>query len=162
MSAEEEDQLVSLANVKMDDDGTIEEDRIQCRLEADFPVVSKEVNYMDVAPNQMASVAASLGFEPPEERGALPQFLQCALTVDSEGGEQETYVCTGLLCHCHHQLGSQISLIVVSFILFLNAVFLRQQRPLQLWPLLGPSPPPQVSVSGSLSGASLSVLLSRT
>ena len=62
MSAEEEeDQLVSLANVKMDDDGTIEEDRIQCRLEADFPVVSKEeVNYMDVAPNQMASVAASL------------------------------------------------------------------------------------------------------
>ena len=62
MSAEEEeDKLVSLANVKMDDDGTIEEDRIQCRLEADFPVVSKEeVNYMDVAPNQMASVAASL------------------------------------------------------------------------------------------------------
>lgn len=62
MSAEEEeDQLVSLANVKMDDDGTIEEDRIQCRLKADFPVVSKEeVNYMDVAPNQMASVAASL------------------------------------------------------------------------------------------------------
>ena len=62
MSAEEEeDKLVSLANVKMDDDGTIEEDRIQCRLEADFPVVSKEeVDYMDVAPNQMASVAASL------------------------------------------------------------------------------------------------------
>ncbi|MCR5003894.1 MAG: DNA-directed RNA polymerase subunit beta [Bacteroidales bacterium] len=62
MSAEEEEnKLVSLANVKMDDDGTIEEDRIQCRLEADFPVVSKEeVDYMDVAPNQMASVAASL------------------------------------------------------------------------------------------------------
>ena len=62
MSAEEEeDKLVSLANVKIDDDGTIEEARIQCRLEADFPVVSKEeVNYMDVAPNQMASVAASL------------------------------------------------------------------------------------------------------
>ncbi|MBR5075929.1 MAG: DNA-directed RNA polymerase subunit beta, partial [Bacteroidales bacterium] len=48
-------------NVKMDDDGTLEDDRIQCRLEADFPVVTKEeVNYMDVAPNQMASVAASL------------------------------------------------------------------------------------------------------
>ncbi len=62
MSAEEEEkQLVSLANVKMDDDGTIEADRIQCRLEADFPVVTREeVNYMDVAPNQMASVAASL------------------------------------------------------------------------------------------------------
>ncbi len=62
MSAEEEEnKLVSLANVRMEDDGTIAEDRIQCRLEADFPVVTKEeVNYMDVAPNQMASVAASL------------------------------------------------------------------------------------------------------
>ena len=62
MSAEEEeDRLVSLANVRMEDDGTITDDRIQCRLEADFPVVTKEeVNYMDVAPNQMASVAASL------------------------------------------------------------------------------------------------------
>ena len=58
---EEEDKLVSLANVKIADDGTILDDRIQCRLEADFPVVSKdEVDYMDVAPNQMASVAASL------------------------------------------------------------------------------------------------------
>ena len=62
MSAEEEEsKLVSLANVRMSDDGVIEEDRIQCRLEADFPVVTKEeVDYMDVAPNQMASVAASL------------------------------------------------------------------------------------------------------
>ena len=62
MSAEEEeDKLVSLANVRMSDDGVIEEDRVQCRLEADFPVVAKEeVHYMDVAPNQMASVAASL------------------------------------------------------------------------------------------------------
>ena len=62
MSAEEEeDKLVSLANVRMSDDGVIEDERIQCRLEADFPVVTKEeVNYMDVAPNQMASVAASL------------------------------------------------------------------------------------------------------
>ena len=62
MSAEEEEnKLVSLANVKMSDDGEIEAERVQCRLEADFPVVSKEeVDYMDVAPNQMASVAASL------------------------------------------------------------------------------------------------------
>ena len=62
MSAEEEeDKYVSLANVKMSDDGNILDDRIQCRYEADFPVITKEeVNYMDVAPNQMASVAASL------------------------------------------------------------------------------------------------------
>lgn len=58
---EEEDKRVSLANVPMDNDGTIKSDRIQCRLEADFPVVSREeVDFMDVAPNQMASVAASL------------------------------------------------------------------------------------------------------
>ena len=58
---EEENRLVSLAKVKMDNDGNIQDERIQCRLEADFPVVGKEeVNYMDVAPNQMASVAASL------------------------------------------------------------------------------------------------------
>ncbi len=62
MSAEEEeDKRVSLANVEMSDDGTILSDKVQCRLEADFPVVDKnEVDYMDVAPNQMASVAASL------------------------------------------------------------------------------------------------------
>ena len=62
MSAEqEENQMISLANVKMNDDGNILEDRIQCRLGADFPVVTKdEVNLMDVAPNQIASVAASL------------------------------------------------------------------------------------------------------
>ncbi len=62
MSAEEEEgQMVSLATVKMDDEGNILDDRIQCRYGADFPVVTKnEVNYMDVAPNQIASVAASL------------------------------------------------------------------------------------------------------
>ena len=62
MSAEEEEgKYVSLANVPMSEDGTIEADRVQCRLEADFPVIDKsQVNYMDVAPNQMASVAASL------------------------------------------------------------------------------------------------------
>ena len=62
MSAEEEEsKYVSLANVRISDDGEILDDRIQCRYEADFPVVTREeVNYMDVAPNQMASVAASL------------------------------------------------------------------------------------------------------
>ena len=62
MSAEEEEgQMIALANINMDDEGNILDERIQCRLEADFPVVTKEeVNYMDVAPNQLASVAASL------------------------------------------------------------------------------------------------------
>ncbi len=62
MSAEEEEgKMISLASVKLDADGNMLDERIQCRLEADFPVVSKEeVDYMDVAPNQIASVAASL------------------------------------------------------------------------------------------------------
>ncbi|MCQ2154820.1 MAG: DNA-directed RNA polymerase subunit beta [Bacteroidales bacterium] len=58
---EEENKTVSLANIKMDDNGNIQEERIQCRFGADFPVVSKEqIDYIDVAPNQIASVAASL------------------------------------------------------------------------------------------------------
>ena len=58
---EEEDMKVSLANIRMDDNGNILEERIQCRYGDDFPVVSKEdVDYIDVAPNQIASVAASL------------------------------------------------------------------------------------------------------
>ena len=62
MDAEEEENMrVALANIKMDDDGTIKEERIQCRYGSDFPVVQKEqVDYIDVAPNQIASVAASL------------------------------------------------------------------------------------------------------
>ena len=62
MSAEEEeDKMVAQANIHLDDDGDILDERISCRHEADFPVVTKEqVHYMDVAPNQIASIAASL------------------------------------------------------------------------------------------------------
>ena len=62
MSAEEEeDQMVAQANVNLDDEGMILDERIKCRYEADYPVVTKdEVHYMDVSPNQIASIAASL------------------------------------------------------------------------------------------------------
>jgi len=62
MSAEEEDgKTIALANINMDKEGKILDERVQCRHEADFPVVSpEEVDFMDVAPNQIASVAASL------------------------------------------------------------------------------------------------------
>ena len=62
MSAEEEeDKMVAQANVNLDDEGNMLDERISCRHEADFPVVTKEqVHYMDVAPNQIASIAASL------------------------------------------------------------------------------------------------------
>ena len=62
LSAEEEEgKLVAQANVNIDDDGTITSDRISCRLQADFPVVGKnDVTLIDVAPNQISSIAASL------------------------------------------------------------------------------------------------------
>jgi len=62
MSAEEEeDKMVAQANANVDADGNITDERIKCRVEADYPVVSKEeVDLMDVAPNQIASIAASL------------------------------------------------------------------------------------------------------
>ncbi len=62
MSAEEEEnQMVAQANVNLDNDGRILDERIKCRWQADYPVVGKdEVHLIDVAPNQIASLAASL------------------------------------------------------------------------------------------------------
>jgi len=62
MSAEEEEKkVVAQANAHLSDAGEILDERVKCRLEADYPVVSKEeVDLMDVAPNQIASIAASL------------------------------------------------------------------------------------------------------
>jgi DNA-directed RNA polymerase, beta subunit len=58
---EEENKVVAQANVNLADDGDILDDRIKCRLEADFPVLGKnDIDLMDVAPNQIASIAASL------------------------------------------------------------------------------------------------------
>ncbi len=62
LSAEEEDeQTIAQANAEITDSGKLKSSRIKARLEGDFPVVGpKEVNLMDVAPNQIASIAASL------------------------------------------------------------------------------------------------------
>ncbi|MBQ7634481.1 MAG: DNA-directed RNA polymerase subunit beta, partial [Bacteroidaceae bacterium] len=62
LSAEEEEgKLVAQANVNIDDNGEITDERISCRLQADFPVVGKnDVTLIDVAPNQISSIAASL------------------------------------------------------------------------------------------------------
>ncbi len=58
---EEENKIVAQSSVQLDDQGEILDERIKCRLEADFPVKSKEnIDLMDVAPNQVASIAASL------------------------------------------------------------------------------------------------------
>ena len=59
---EEEGQVIAQSNEPLTDDGHfVNADRIKAREGADFPVVhDKSVNLMDVAPNQIASIAASL------------------------------------------------------------------------------------------------------
>ena len=58
---EEEDKLIAQANIPYDKNGKITIERVIARDQADFPVVEpKEINYTDVAPNQIASISASL------------------------------------------------------------------------------------------------------
>ena len=62
LSAEEEqDMKIAQSNLEMTDDGDIVPEKVVAREEGDFPIVTKkEINYMDVAPNQIASISASL------------------------------------------------------------------------------------------------------
>ena len=58
---EEENKLIAQANIPFDKDGKITADKIIAREEADYPVVDpSQVHYTDVAPNQIASISASL------------------------------------------------------------------------------------------------------
>ena len=62
LSAEDEDSaMIAQANAPIKKDGSFENDMVKARLEGDFPIVKpEELQYMDVAPNQIASIAASL------------------------------------------------------------------------------------------------------
>ena len=62
LSAEEEEgKYITQANINRDKSGKILDKKVIARLEADYPVVDpKDVNYIDVAPNQIASISASL------------------------------------------------------------------------------------------------------
>ncbi len=58
---EEENQLIAQANIPFDKAGKITSEKVIARDQADFPVVTPdEINYTDVAPNQIASISASL------------------------------------------------------------------------------------------------------
>jgi DNA-directed RNA polymerase subunit beta len=61
LSAEEEDEKY-IAQIKdVNEKGEFSSSKLICRYEGDFPVLSpNEVNLVDVAPNQIASIAASL------------------------------------------------------------------------------------------------------
>jgi DNA-directed RNA polymerase subunit beta len=62
LSAEEEDTAkIAQANSTLDDKGHFTEDKIVSRQTGDFPILDKaEVEFMDVAPNQIVGLSASL------------------------------------------------------------------------------------------------------
>jgi len=62
LSAEEEDEMIiAQANAKVDNKGNFTTATVKARLEGDFPVVPpSDLKLMDIAPNQIASIAASL------------------------------------------------------------------------------------------------------
>ncbi len=58
---EEEEKMIAQANAPLLKDGNFENPRAKCRYEADYPFEEvTKVDLMDVAPNQIASIAASL------------------------------------------------------------------------------------------------------
>ncbi|QOI97211.1 MAG: DNA-directed RNA polymerase subunit beta [Flammeovirgaceae bacterium] len=62
LTAEEEDtHNIAQANAKLKQNGEFVDEKVKARFEGDFPVVEpKEVRFMDIAPNQIVSVAASM------------------------------------------------------------------------------------------------------
>ncbi|MCI7038881.1 MAG: DNA-directed RNA polymerase subunit beta [Bacteroidales bacterium] len=58
---EEEKHIIGQGNAPLNDDGTFIREVVKCRQDADFPVVPPtDVDLMDVAPQQIASVSAGL------------------------------------------------------------------------------------------------------
>ena len=62
LSAEDEDgKTIAQANAQYDDKGNFTTPRVKARYEGDFPIIEPEkLDLMDVAPNQITSIAASL------------------------------------------------------------------------------------------------------
>ncbi len=62
LSADTEDKfIIAQANARIDSQGHFVEKDILCRYRGDFPIIPREkVNYMDVSPRQLVSIAASL------------------------------------------------------------------------------------------------------
>lgn len=58
---EEDDKIIAPANTPVSEDGQFVDSKVKVRLKGDFPITDrKQVNLLDVAPNQIASIAASL------------------------------------------------------------------------------------------------------
>ena len=58
---EEENKIIAQANSLIDDDGDFIREKVKVRFQADYPIETPQnVDFIDMAPNQIASVAASL------------------------------------------------------------------------------------------------------
>jgi len=58
---EEEEKNITQANTELNDDGSFVNSKIKSRLRADYPILDvNDVDLIDIAPNQIASIAASL------------------------------------------------------------------------------------------------------
>ncbi|NIS12426.1 MAG: DNA-directed RNA polymerase subunit beta [Gemmatimonadetes bacterium] len=58
---EEEEARIAQANAPLNSDGSFQNEYVLCRERGDFPLLQpEEIDYMDVAPDQMVSVAAAL------------------------------------------------------------------------------------------------------
>jgi len=58
---EEEDKIIAQANTVLDENGKFVNEKVKVRYLADYPITPREeVDLIDIAPNQIASIAASL------------------------------------------------------------------------------------------------------
>jgi DNA-directed RNA polymerase subunit beta len=58
---EEEKKIIAQARTPMEEDGDFTQSKVKVRFLADYPIIEKEkVDLIDIAPNQIASIAASL------------------------------------------------------------------------------------------------------
>ncbi len=58
---EEEDKIIAQACTDIEDDGLFSNEKVKVRYQADYPIIPREdVHLTDCAPNQIASIAASL------------------------------------------------------------------------------------------------------
>ena len=58
---EEEKKIIAQASAPLQSNGKFVNEKVKVRYQADYPIIEKdEVNFMDTAPNQIASIAASL------------------------------------------------------------------------------------------------------
>ncbi|MGQ0766786.1 MAG: DNA-directed RNA polymerase subunit beta [Gemmatimonadota bacterium] len=57
----EEDTIIAQANARLNEDGTFVDDLVLCRQRGDVPLTApNRIDYMDVAPEQLVSIAAAL------------------------------------------------------------------------------------------------------